>query len=71
MGKTYLNHNPHDTHCRKDFQPRAGRSDVFLSSVVWEKITLLKTQAPTHLGPKCVIRAFEKMVNVDLVRGSK
>ena len=48
MGKTYQDDNSYDTHCRKDFQPRAGRSDVFLPSVVWEKITLLKTETPTH-----------------------
>ena len=36
MGKSYLNRNPYAAHCRKDFQSRAGRSGVFLSSVVWK-----------------------------------
>jgi hypothetical protein len=48
MGKTYPNHNPYAALCRKDFQPWAGRSGVFLSSVVWKKITLLETETPTH-----------------------
>ena len=48
MGKTYLNRNPYAAHCRKDFQSRAGRSGVFLSSVVWKKTTLLETETPTH-----------------------